>query len=229
MVEPSELLGRLSDHEDGFTERKLEGVGASELKKTIVAFSNSLPPNRTAILYIGVSDNGDIRGVENPDKLQRTLRNLAENDCYPPIWVDTYPLSTESKTVLAIVVPYSTKKPHFAGPAFIRRGSESINATEEVYRELLLSQDDKRRYLLDNINETWTILALEKKIGEERPKIHDKRYYEEEDARIFEVASHFVRLQLPSSGRYVTERLNSIDVTYDDKKHRPMIVVRNRA
>jgi hypothetical protein len=46
MVDSSELIQRLTDHEDRFTERKTEGAGSSEFKKAMVAFANSLPPNR---------------------------------------------------------------------------------------------------------------------------------------------------------------------------------------
>ncbi len=169
MIDPTELLRRLKHHEDGFTERKLEGVGSREFRKAIVAFANSLPPNRTAILFVGVANSGEIRGVENPDKLRRTLRNIAENDCYPPIWIDTQPLETHGKTIVAVVVEHGSRKPHFAGPAYIRRGSESLNATEEVYKELLLSQDDKRSWLLDHRDETWTVIGFGKRLGEDIP------------------------------------------------------------
>ena len=48
-----ELLKRLKDHEDNFTERKLEGAKSAELRKTLVAFANSVPEGRLAILFIG--------------------------------------------------------------------------------------------------------------------------------------------------------------------------------
>ena len=62
------LLIRLRDHEDGFTERKQEGAASAsaELRKTLVAFANSVPEGKTAILFIGVSDTGAPLGVKNP-------------------------------------------------------------------------------------------------------------------------------------------------------------------
>ena len=57
-----ELLKRLQDSEDQFIERKLEGAGATVFKKTLVAFANSLPPNRTAVLLILVDDTVKVEG-----------------------------------------------------------------------------------------------------------------------------------------------------------------------
>ncbi len=63
-----ELLARLRQPEDNFTERKSEGAASrAELRKTLVAFANSVPEGRTAVLYIGVDDDGTPMGVSNPD------------------------------------------------------------------------------------------------------------------------------------------------------------------
>jgi predicted HTH transcriptional regulator len=54
MFKNDELLARLNSKEDNFTERKPEGAGTYEFRKTIVAFANSLPDNQTGVLFIGV-------------------------------------------------------------------------------------------------------------------------------------------------------------------------------
>jgi predicted HTH transcriptional regulator len=127
------LMSRVTDLEDQFTERKLEGAGGSEFKKTIVAFANSLPANRTGVLFVGITDAGKMVGVENSDSLQRNIRRLAENECYPAIYVDMMALNVGGRIVVAVSVSPSTLKPHFAGAAYIRRGSESIAATPQLY------------------------------------------------------------------------------------------------
>jgi len=160
-----DLLARLADAEDRFVERKLESGGSSTFKRAIVAFANSLPPNRSAVLFIGVEDDGTVRGVENPDSLQRKVRHLAENECYPPIYVTSEVLTDGQHKAVAVVVGPSVRKPHFAGAAYVRRGSGSVAATEDVYRDLLLSQDDKRRFLQDGRSEVWTVEFLDKKPG----------------------------------------------------------------
>lgn len=61
----NDLVSRLKNVEDNFTERKLEGAKPEELRRTLVAFANSVPKGRTAVLFIGVTETADIRGVSN--------------------------------------------------------------------------------------------------------------------------------------------------------------------
>ena len=218
----AELLARLSDAEDQFTERKRDGASAAEFRRTLVAFANSVPPNRSAVLYVGVSNSGEIIGVRDPDKLQRTLRKIAETECYPPIYVDLQVLNTE-KPVVAAVVTNSTKKPHFSGPAYVRRGSESVAATEQVYRELLLTQDDKRRYLLENQSLQWTVDLINKGPGESRSV--SGRSGSSLHCMIVEVTAFYVRFQAVGNPQMFTEILEDIKISYDDKKHRPRAIV----
>jgi len=58
-----ELKRRLSDFEDGWTERKEQGVSTDDVRKTLVAFANSVPDGEEAVLFIGISDKGKITGV----------------------------------------------------------------------------------------------------------------------------------------------------------------------
>lgn len=221
--DPSELIARLRDAEDQFVERKPEGAGSSAFKRALVAFANSVPPNRTGILFVGVGDKGAILGVPEPDQMQRTLRNLAERECYPPIYVDLLVIPAEGKQVVATVVSSSAGRPHFAGPAYVRRGSESIAATAEVYRELLLAQDDKRRYLLDHKDAMWTVEYLNKAPGEAQP-LFDTRARSRTECRIEEVTAFFVRLR-DISGTMFTEMLQDVHISHDDAKHRPRLVI----
>ena len=219
-----ELLQRLRDTEDQFTERKLEGAGSTAFKKALVAFANSLPPNRVAVLFVGVENDGRVKGVSEPDKLQRTLRGLAENECYPPIYLDLEAVSMPEGTVIAAMVRYSERRPHFAGPAYVRRGSESVAATEQVYRELLLSQDDKRRFLLDNRVATWTVEHLNKAPGASQP-LFDNRARSPSECTIEEVTAFFVRFKALASGQLYTEMLQDVHISFDDTLRRPRAVI----
>ena len=58
-----ELIARLHDEEDNYVERKLAGAAnAEEIRKTVVAFANSTPVEREALLFIGVADGGRVDG-----------------------------------------------------------------------------------------------------------------------------------------------------------------------
>ncbi|MFL6210187.1 MAG: helix-turn-helix domain-containing protein [Pyrinomonadaceae bacterium] len=151
------LLGKLKDYEDGFTERKLEGVSSEDVCKTLVAFANSLRDNEEAYLFIGIADNGEIKGVSKPTEIQKWIKKLAERTCYPAIHYINKVVAVDGKPVIAVIVRASTNKPHFARPAYIRKGSESVEASPELYEELIASRNDKARRILREKGEVISV------------------------------------------------------------------------
>lgn len=219
-----ELRRRVTDCEDSLTERKSTG-SFHEIIRTVVAFANSVPDNRTGVLYIGVSNNGDIIGVNNPEKLQKTVRNICENECYPPIWANIVALPFDAKTIISVEVPYSKDKPYFSGHAFVRRGSETRKVSDELLNELIFHRIDKCRYILKHKDTVWRVEAIAKHLGDSID-LSDSRYREAADCRIEEVTPHFVRFKNISNNSYFTEELNFINISWDEGRNRPKIVVR---
>ena len=143
-----ELRLRRIDNEDQFTERKPKTVSSEDICKTLVAFANSLRNGEEGVLFIGVSDQGEVTGVDETDKFQKRIRRLAEGTCYPPIRIQMEILNESDLSFLAVIVRSSNNKPHFAGQAFVRIGSESVSASPEVFEELIASRNDKARQML---------------------------------------------------------------------------------
>lgn len=142
-----EVKRRLSDLEDGWTERKPQNVDRDDVRKTLVAFANSVPEGEEAILFIGVADDGRVVGVDNPDKTQKAIRQYADK-CYPAIRHTSKVVESEGKHVVAVIVQSDHNRPHFTGPAYVRVGSESIPASNSAYEELIASRNSKARALL---------------------------------------------------------------------------------
>jgi hypothetical protein len=127
--------------EDHFIERKSSG-DAKDWLKTVVAFANSAPLERCAVLYIGVRDNGTVEEAVNLDTVQKTLeRRLAE--AYPRIAYATRVLTEGVRQYLCVIVPGSPERPHFAGPAFVRAGSQTVNASAQQYERLIAERNNK--------------------------------------------------------------------------------------
>ncbi|MBS1786516.1 MAG: ATP-binding protein [Acidobacteria bacterium] len=144
-----ELKRRLSDLEDGWTERKEKGVSTDDIRKAIVAFANSVPDGEEAVLFVGVADDGKITGVDNPEKTQKSFSKTASEWCYPPVKHTARVIEVSGNYVVAVIVQASHDKPHFAGPAFIRSGSQSKNASPEAFSQLIASRNSKARPLLE--------------------------------------------------------------------------------
>ena len=121
--------------EDCLLERKLEG-GLKDLVKTLVAFANSIKPGHTAVLLIGENDDGVAQGVTNPDLTQKTIREKTES-IYPPIVWRSRVYEKDGKSCVRVEVEYSGETPHFGGPAWIRKGSSSEKASDEVFQRLI--------------------------------------------------------------------------------------------
>ncbi len=221
-----DLIQRLFNKEDGFTERKPENAGTADFKKTLVAFANSVPEDSTAILYIGVADTGKPLGVSNPDSIQKTIRGICEKDCYPPIKFQSQVIPYEDKNLLAVIIPFSSNRPHFAGPAYIRRGSESVVASEEIFQELIDSRTSKVAGILKCKGQIVTVEVHGKFLGDARYIGDNNRdYRKKHECEILECNSYYVRMIDISSSRHVSEPLSNVDLNYDEERHRPMLIV----
>jgi len=143
-----EIKRRLTDLEDGWTERKLQTVGGDEVRKALVALANSLPDGEEALLFIGVADDGTAVGVDNPDNTQKNVRRWADW-CYPAIRHTARVIESSGKHVVAVIVQPDHNRPHFAGPVNVRVGSESTKANEILFDELIASRMNKVRPLLE--------------------------------------------------------------------------------
>jgi hypothetical protein len=138
-----ELARGRAGTEDNLTERKTSS-DAGDWLKTVVAFANSAPLDRYGVLYIGVTDRGEVEPNVNLDQLQKTLKRRVEA-AYPPISYQTRVLNDGDRSYLCVLVAGSAARPHFAGAAFVRIGCQTIDATQSEY-DRLISQRNSKTY-----------------------------------------------------------------------------------
>ncbi len=221
MSTKEELVSRLKDHEDGFLERKTEAAAnAQEIRKTLVAFANSVPQGRTAVFYIGVEDNGTVIGITSPESLQRTIADQAKRVCYPPVeGYQVEVLSVDGKNVLAVAVKASDKRPHFSGPAYVREGSQSKVASDKLYEELIASRNTKAGEILRSKGHAITY-RFYVKAGRTKLPFNSECVVEDCDA-------HVVQLHDTRNGRHFALPLERIMINYDASVRRLMLEARH--
>jgi len=216
-----QLHSLLKSPEDAYLERKPEGVKRAEIRKTIVAFANSVPVGREAVLFIGVRDAGEIQGVKNPDDIQKLVRLICAMDCYPAIQFQSEILTVQGKHVMAVIVPRSDKRPHFSGPAFVRKGSESVVASEGQYEELIASRNDKC-FVLQSWKSIVSIQEIDFKLDSGRKianwNAHRAGY-------VIDCNPHTIRLR-DESGTTFTVQTSQVEISYDEIKYRNKILIR---
>lgn len=124
--------------EDSFVERK-RGFSKRKILKTIVAFANTVPKDKFAIIFVGVSDNGNIFNVQGIERKMQYVRILCNDICYPPVKnFKIRKLSiNEDVSVLAIILSENKEKPYFSGRSCIRQGSSNVDATEDHYNKFI--------------------------------------------------------------------------------------------
>ncbi|HRD28535.1 MAG TPA: ATP-binding protein [Caulobacter sp.] len=220
---PSALLARLSAQEDSYVERKSQGIKPQDIRKAVTAFANSLPDDQHGIIFVGIGDKGSIEGCDNPDAVQKRVREAAD-ECYPPIAPQCFALKVEGKDVVAIVVSASGDRPHFAGPAYVRQGSESVKASKRLYEEMIDSRHSTVSAIVRLKDRPITVYGLGHRLGKlERVAAN---YLETAECRVMACDRHTVTLQRVSDGWNFYEAVNRIELSTDGKMKRPALIVK---
>jgi hypothetical protein len=131
--------------EDHLLERKTDRQ-PKDIRRTAVAFANSVRPGHTAVILIGEENDGKVSGVTNPDEFQKKIRKELEG-IYPPIVWRQILYEREGNTCIRIEIEHSGETPHFGDAAWIRRGSESVIASSEQLTLLVSLRSGKLRTL----------------------------------------------------------------------------------
>jgi hypothetical protein len=152
----ADLLARMRNFEDHLVERKVV-KDERDWKKTAVAFANSVPVGLPAVLYIGVRDTGEIETPQhNLDEVEKKFNRHMEK-VYPRIAYVPKIVTDNGRQALAIVIPGSELRPQFAGLSYVRRGSESLESSEEQFSELIAQRNHKTALLLQSKGKGVTV------------------------------------------------------------------------
>jgi hypothetical protein len=155
-LDEADLLARMRNFEDHLVERKVV-KDERDWKKTAVAFANSVPVGLPAVLYIGVRDTGEIETPQhNLDEVEKKFNRHMEK-VYPRIAYVPKIITDSGRQALAIVIPGSESRPHFAGLSYVRRGSESLESSEEQFSELIARRNSKTALLLQSKGKGVTV------------------------------------------------------------------------
>ncbi|HEX2900765.1 MAG TPA: ATP-binding protein [Bacteroidia bacterium] len=133
-----------------------------KLMREIVAFANT----EGGTLLIGVDDDGTISGLKDPREIEEALVLHLQEWIRPTLdlVLDVVPL-TRKRAVVAIKVPRSTTKPHYAlekpldpqGFVLVRIADNSVRASKETVellryegrqRDMKVEYGDKERVLM---------------------------------------------------------------------------------
>jgi hypothetical protein len=216
---------RIGNLEDSFIERK-EGIRSNdEIRKSVVSFANSLLDGETAVLLIGVSNNGEVTGLSETDaeKFQLRVRRICEDDCFPPIAIRTADVITiNSRHVVAFEFGPSANRPHFAGQAFVRVGSESVKASASKLDELIASRNTKAGRLLaaKDRHEFVTVVIPDRALIPGQLPFSQRREW---DCKVQSCDAHVVVLDHIAAGKFWTLPLEYLVFGKDPNRDRLLV------
>jgi predicted HTH transcriptional regulator len=213
-LKDEDLLLRLRNYEDHFVERKTSGDHKDWLK-TVVGFANSAPIGYPAVLYIGVKESGEVESGVNLETLQKTLgKKLAS--AYPRIYYMTRVLAEHGIQFLAVVVPGSENRPHFAGPSYVRVGPETVKASDAEFQRLI----DTRSSPVWQLNQ-WAGKQITLEIVTTYGNL--SRRQETTEAEIRFVNQFFVTLAY--RGNCWSYPLKQLTISWDDRNKRLKVIL----
>jgi hypothetical protein len=227
--------------EDNLLERKLES-DLKDLLKTLVAFANSVKPSHVAVILIGERDDGGVSGVTNPDNIQRKVREECDK-IYPAILWRSSVYEKEGKQCVRVELEYSGDTPHFGGPAWIRKGSETIKASDEVFQRLIDVRTHMIRELTQWIGREVTVQGEEGSIPPPRlkagvryipqtvPASRTHQFFQhrwpgtDTSATLLSVNRFWITVERKDTGKSVSEPLRKLTLSFDDENNRLRIIV----
>ena len=220
--------------EDHLLERKTEG-DLKDLLKTMVAFANSVRPEHTAIILIGEKDEGAAAGVTNPDNIQKKIRDEADK-IYPPIIWRSLLYQKDSKDCVRVEIEYSGNTPHFGGAAWVRQGSTTIKATEEIFQKLIDLRSQKVVELSKWVGKEVTLMIERRhRAGSMEDNIYNptrpaESMWSNKTADCISVNGFWVSLKYQErdieKAKLNSYSLDYVSLSFDNKNERLMIIVR---
>ncbi|MCF6340487.1 MAG: putative DNA binding domain-containing protein [Sulfurimonas sp.] len=149
------LMQRISNGEDSYTQFKSSITNADKLAQEFVAFSNA----RGGFLIVGVDDFSKIVGLNDKDirKLNQLIGNVINTHIIPPI----YPLiqieNIENKKILIIKIDEGSNKPYSTnnGIYLTKAGSDKRKISPQELRRLFA--ESKNLFPDENIVHKTTI------------------------------------------------------------------------
>lgn len=125
---------------------ELKSVYVDSIKKEIVAFANT----HGGTIYIGVEDDGEVRGIDHADLVTQQAMNAARDAIKPDVtmFMHIESISENGKLILAVQVQCGAHRPYYLAAkglrpegVFVRQGTSSVPASDAAIRQMIKETD----------------------------------------------------------------------------------------
>ena len=128
---------------------ELKSAVVDDIKKEIIAFANS----DGGKLYIGVRDDGEVAGLDDPDGTALQVSNMVRDSIKPDItmFLHYQTIEEDGKKIIEISVQRGTNRPYYIAKkgmrpegVYVRQGYASVPATDTAIRCMIKETDGDR-------------------------------------------------------------------------------------
>ena len=132
-----------------------------DIKYTIVAFANT----DGGKLYIGMEDDGCIRGVDDPDGTMLRITNMIRDAIRPDVtmFTEVSVSNSSDKAIIVVSVQRGTARPYYLAAkgvrpegVYVRQGSSSVPASETAILNMIRETSGDRYEDARSINQQLT-------------------------------------------------------------------------
>lgn len=146
---------------------ELKEIIVEDIKKEVIAFANC----GGGKLYIGVANNGDVIGVNNPDEITQQISNMVRDSIKPDVtmFIHYETLEMEGKMVVMAEIQRGTNRPYYLARkglrpegVYVRQGTSSVPATDTAIRQMIKETDGDSFEEMRSLNQELTFRAADK-------------------------------------------------------------------
>lgn len=121
-------------------------IVVADLKKEIIAFANC----DGGKIYIGIEDNGNIIGVEDPDNVALQVSNMVRDAIKPDLtmFIHYETKEIDAKQIVIVDIQRGTERPYYIAKkglrpegVYVRQGYSSVPATDTAIRKMIKETD----------------------------------------------------------------------------------------
>ncbi len=160
---------------------ELKSILTKEVKKEIIAFANT----NGGKIYIGINDDGKVNGILNLDEVIQALTGMINEGIrpslieYTKIKVKLY----DEKDVVVIDIQSGPNKPYYIADkglkpsgVYLRHGSSSIQASEEIIKKMIFEHSGLRFEEMISKIQNLSFKYLEKKFQDNQLEFDENKY-----------------------------------------------------
>ena len=144
---------------------ELKSIVQDDIKKEIIAFANC----NGGTIYVGITDQGEIIGVENADDSALQISNMVRDSVKPDVtmFIHYETLELERKSVIAVHIQRGTNRPYYLAKkglrpegVYVRQGYSSVPASDTAIRQMIKETDGDSFEEMRSINQALSFDVL---------------------------------------------------------------------